>query len=237
MSARRLLTFTAATLTAAAIVGFGLLAGHTQPEEVAADVAPATDPTPEEGSWAATAAALPLITDADAEDAPPYRRADYGERWLDVDGNGCGQRDDVLARDLTDIVRSACAVTSGTLHDPYTGETIAFPRERAALGGSPIGRSIRLDRIVSLRSAHAGGAWKWSPEHRAEFANSLENMLAVDGEAARTRNGEGPAAWLPQDDFVCNFAIRYTWIANAWGLAVTSDDRDALSATLIACKR
>jgi len=237
MPARRLLTFTAATLTAAAIVGFALLAGHTQPDTVAADTVPVRSPTPDEGTWAATAASLPVTSDLDADESPAYRRADYGERWADVDGNGCAQRDDVLARDLTDLVRSSCTVTSGTLHDPYTGETITFPRQLTALGGSPIGRSIRLDRIISLRAAHEGGAWKWSPERRQEFANSLENMLAVDAEAARLKDGRGPAAWMPVDAFACEYAIRYTWIAKAWGLSIASEDRDALSTTLIACER
>ena len=39
------------------------------------------------------------------------------------------------------------------------------------------------------------------------------------------------------DDLGCEYAIRYTWIATAWGLAVPRADRDVLVATLTGCGR
>lgn len=230
----RLATFTAAIATAAAIVGVALVVSNPAPQRI--DVEPVAIPTtsPGDGSWAAAAAALP-VTEA-AASAPAYDRASFGENGADVDGNGCTQRDDVLARDLVDAVRTDCVVAGGTLHDPYTGRTIAYSRDRAAADGSDAG--IRIDHVVGLRAAHDGGAWRWSPERRAAFANGLENLLAVDAEADRARSGRGPARWLPADhDLACEYAMRYTWIATAWELAVPRADRDALVTTLSDCRR
>src|SRR5690606_17921673 len=79
---------------------------------------------------AAIAAELPLI-DPDVT-IPDYRRDAFGDAWSDIDGNGCRQRDDVLARDLVDVVVDdrGCTVLSGTLHDPYTGSELPFQHER-----------------------------------------------------------------------------------------------------------
>lgn len=228
----RLATFAAAFATAAAIVGVALIWGHPGPAAPAA--APASTPTaiPNDGTWAAAAAALPLSTTAPID--PPYDRDAFGESGVDADGNGCSQRDDVFARDLVDVARDGCTVMTGTLTDPYSGRTIAFSRDRAATSDS--GDAIRLDRVVGLRAAYEGGAWQWSPERRAEFANSFENILAVDDDMAQQKSGRGPSRWMPDHiDLRCEYAIRYTWIVTAWELAVPRADRDVLVATLNDC--
>ena len=49
----------------------------------------------------------------------PYQRDLFGERWADVDGNGCDTRNDVLARDLSAVVfregSGECKVLEGVL--------------------------------------------------------------------------------------------------------------------------
>lgn len=82
-----------------------------------------------------------------------YRRAAFGDSRTDDNPapgghNGCDTRNDILARDLVDkayvpIKRCPKAVATGTLHDPYTNETIAFVR------GNQIGASVQIDHIVS----------------------------------------------------------------------------------------
>lgn len=68
--------------------------------------------------------------------ATGYSRDQFGPPWTDqVDGvefgrNGCDTRDDILRRDLSNVVPpSGCSVLSGVLHDPYTGKDIQFNRE------------------------------------------------------------------------------------------------------------
>jgi len=232
----RLVTFAAAFATAATIITITMIVGHPGPVVPEAARAGSPGEVPDDGSWAAAAAALPLTQESGP--APPYERASFGETWADVDGNGCSQRDDVLARDLAEVVREDCAVASGTLRDPYSGRTIGFTSDRTAVGDEADGSRVRVDHLVGLRAAHDGGAWRWSPERRAQFANSLENLIAVSRDSAQEKGGRGPAGWLPDDVGVaCEYAIRYTWITTAWEIAVPRDDRDALVTTLTTCGR
>ena len=79
-------------------------------------------------------AALVLETLAVKGRAPKtgYARDLFGQSWADVNRNGCDTRNDILKRDLTDIVYKTgtrnCVVASGTLVDRYSGETINFVR-------------------------------------------------------------------------------------------------------------
>ena len=51
-----------------------------------------------------------------------YDRAAFGQAWQDADANGGDTRNDILGRDLTQVVRKAgtrdCLVLSGTLAAP-----------------------------------------------------------------------------------------------------------------------
>ena len=77
-------------------------------------------------------AALPVKGWDRAEDFERFR---FGDAWSDevnveFGHNGCNTRDDVLRRDLANLVvrPGTCFAQSGTLHDPYTGTTIEFVR-------------------------------------------------------------------------------------------------------------
>ena len=91
-----------------------------------------------------------------------FRRSAFGEAWSDdVDvefgHNGCNTRDDVLRRDLADLVvrPGTCYAQSGTLHDPYSGVTIAFIR------GPTTSDVVQIDHLVSLSDAWYKGARGW----------------------------------------------------------------------------
>ncbi len=64
-----------------------------------------------------------------------FARYRFGEAWSDdvnveFGHNGCNTRDDILRRDLADLIvrPGTCYAQSGVLHDPYTGQTIPFTR-------------------------------------------------------------------------------------------------------------
>lgn len=65
---------------------------------------------------------------------PEYDREAFGQRWADTNHNGCDTRNDILARDLARPTFKPgthdCVVLSGTLAEPYTGQTIQFERGR-----------------------------------------------------------------------------------------------------------
>src|SRR4051794_15397969 len=59
-----------------------------------------------------------------------YQRTDdFGAAWLDVDGNGCRTRDDVLARDLSGTARRrSCGGAAGGVPHPPTRQAPGLPK-------------------------------------------------------------------------------------------------------------
>ena len=163
-----------------------------------------------------------------------YERAAFGQRWADVDRNGCDTRNDVLGRDLSDVVTKegtgGCKVLSGTLQEPYTGRTVSFEA-----GGRS---SLDVDHVVALRDAWQKGAQTWSPAKREAFANDPLNLLAVEASANRQKGDGDAATWLPSArGYRCEYVARQTSVKAKYELAVTAAERDAIAAVLGACPR
>ena len=83
-----------------------------------------------------------------------FSRYRFGEPWTDdVDvefgHNGCNTRDDILRRDLWDLVLrpGTCCAQAGVLLDPYTGASIPFLR------GPTTSDAVQIDHVVSLSDA------------------------------------------------------------------------------------
>ncbi|GAA1958574.1 G5 domain-containing protein [Microbacterium deminutum] len=178
--------------------------------------------------------ALALLATLEIKGRAPktgYDRDRFGQRWLDVDRNGCDTRNDILARDLTDTVESGpCKVVTGTLADPYTGETIAFQR------GLDTSALVQIDHVVSLSDAWQKGAQNLTPDQRATFANDPLNLLAVDGHA-NMQKGDGDAAtWLPKNKtFRCGYVARQVSVKATYHLWVTQAEHDAIARVLGDC--
>ena len=122
-------------------VAIGVTIGLLLPQ-VSSDAAKITGGYTATGSAADTLNALAVD---DNQSSSGYDRDSFGFRTTDVDGNGCDVRDDVLARDLTDITykyAGSCVVESGTLADPYTARTI--PTTCWPSTARPIRRRVRL---------------------------------------------------------------------------------------------
>ncbi|CAM2797201.1 HNH endonuclease family protein [Actinomyces slackii] len=196
------------------------------------------------------------------------RKGWFGEPWLDVDGDACDTRNEILARDLVDADysrapglqgpeeaagqgASVCpdaTVWTGTLHDPYTGQTIAFQR------GQETSAAVQIDHVVPLNYLYAHGAWAWPERTRLLVANDPLNLLAVDGQANQSKGACGPATcpigstetgswqtasgpgwWPPSKEFRCHYAQRFTSVASAYDLGLPDEDRQALRSTLSDC--
>ncbi len=163
-----------------------------------------------------------------------YERAVFGPAWADVDRNGCDTRNDVLRRDLTAYRLKAgthgCVVLRGTLHDPYTGRTIAFVRGRTT------SNAVQVDHVVALSDAWQKGAQAWTPAQRTRFANDPLNLVAVDG-PTNLRKGNGDAAtWLPPDKAGrCAYVARQVAVKARYRLTVTAAERDAMIRLLVTC--
>lgn len=167
-------------------------------------------------------------------DAPPYSRDQFGEGWADLNGTNCNTRNDVLARDLDEVVyrprTGNCVVETGRLDDPYTGEMIEFQR------GSETSQAVQIDHVVALADAWRSGAWQWDPDDRIAFANDPLNLLAVDGRANQAKGAATADQWMPPNrDFSCDYAARQVAVKYKWDLQITPAELNALNGVLADC--
>src|SRR4051794_38227683 len=160
------------TLTACAVPSIEAT-GHGPTRHVAPVVrstAPTTaDPTPTSGG-----AALSALSTLPVKGRAPmtgYSREAFGQAWPDADRNGCDTRNDVLGRDLRDVVHKPgtrdCVALSGRLEDPYTARRIDFVRGDGTL--------VDIDHVVALGNAWVTGAFRWPVRERAALANDPLN--------------------------------------------------------------
>jgi hypothetical protein len=159
------------------------------------------------------------------------RTGKFGSAWLDVDRNGCDTRNDILARDLTDTVKSgACRVLTGTLADPYTGTVISFVR------GNSTSTKVQIDHVVALQNAWITGAQQLTQDKREALANDPRNLLAVDGPTNSAKGAGDAATWLPPEkSFRCTYVARQIEVKAAYGLWVAPAEHDAMERVLGAC--
>ena len=212
---------------------------------IAASAAPTAPTTPTATAPAATAGAEPqaaaaahardLLAALPVKGAAPAtgydRTGDFGSAWLDVDRNGCDTRNDVLARDLSDVVRSGpCRVLSGELVSPYTGATIDFVR------GNTTSTAVQIDHVVALENVWRTGGQQLTQDERQALANDPENLFAVDQHSnAQKRSGDA-ATWLPANTaFRCTYVEHQVAIKTTYRLWVVPAERDAIERVLTRC--
>ncbi|MEI2269982.1 excalibur calcium-binding domain-containing protein [Microbacterium sp. No. 7] len=198
--------------------------GEDQPESPA----PAEAVSPKPGT---ALAALETLEVKGRAPKTGYDRDEFGQRWKDIDRNGCGQRDDVLARDLTAVLKDGrCVVASGILDDPFTGERIAFER------GQDTSALVQIDHVVPLSDAWQKGAQQLTAHQRETLGNDPLNLLAVDGAANAQKSDSDAATWLPKNTgFRCAYVARQVSVKVAYELWVTYAERDALERILTGC--
>jgi hypothetical protein len=171
-----------------------------------------------------------------------YRRDAFGDSWTDDNSapgghNGCDTRNDILDRDLTDktyvsIKRCPTAVATGTLHDPYTNDTIAFTR------GAQVGAAVQIDHIVPLAFAWDLGARAWTPDVRLRFANDPANLLAVEGPANQDKGDKEPAVWMPPNvAFRCQYAMQFIAVLRGYALPIDAPSAQALRQAADTCPK
>ncbi|MEZ0166827.1 HNH endonuclease family protein [Kineococcus sp. LSe6-4] len=190
-----------------------------------------------EGAEGAEGTALAQLQTLEVKGRAPrtgYARERFGDGWVDTDRNGCGTRDDVLARDLQDVRfrpgTDGCVVVSGALEDPYGGERIAFVRGRGTSD------AVQIDHVVALSNAWQTGAQQWSAQRRTAFANDPLELLAVDGPLNAAKGDGDAATWLPpQTGFRCRYVARQVAVKAVYGLWVTPAEKEAVTRVLATC--
>lgn len=174
--------------------------------------------------------ALPAVTPDQLAAATSYDRDAFGKGWLDLNGNGCDTREEILARDMDGGRLRGCRVTDLVIDDPYTGvriDTRTDPDGTAA---------VHIDHIVPLAAAWRSGAAAWPPDRRERFANSGENLLAVDAGANIAKGDSTPDEWMPANRAAwCDYLTRYINVSTDYQVAVTDQTRAALLTNTTTC--
>jgi len=191
-------------------------------------------PRPSQGpdvdsSVSAALSGVDRLTVRPERDARSYRRAAFGQRWADVDRNGCATRDDVLARDLKDVRRRGrCVVVAGTGTDFYTGEAFRFEKAHADL--------VQVDHVVALAEAWRSGAAAWTDDRRRTFANDPRLLVLTSRSVNAGKGDQDAGTWSPASrDAACRFAVVVVQVKVAYGLTVDAREREGLLADLRAC--
>lgn len=195
---------------------------------------PSPTPRPTPSSPPATGSAAEALAALVVKGSAPrtgYERDLFHWR-SDVDRNGCDTRNDVLRRDLRSVLFGAgtrgCLVLTGTLPDPYSGETLRMVR-----GG---GDGIDVDHVVALGNAWVSGAARWSEEQRTRFGNDPLNLLAVSASQNRQKGDGDAATWLPASKaFRCAYVARQVAVKRSYALAVKPAERAAIERVLSRC--
>lgn len=235
----------AAGLVAVAIVAFANLAQDATVVERPTLAPAATAEAPGEVAPESPAPSAPISTEAghalaqleqltitEPSSTTKYVRDYFGQKWADVDRNGCDTRNDILARDLTDLTFKPgtrdCVVLSGVLYDRYTDETIQFVR--VSEGYQP----VQIDHVIPLSVAWASGSESWTLDKREQFANDPLNLQTTT--ANQQKGDSTPSRWMPESaTAACEYSARYVTVLDAYDLTVTADDAAALRATLTSC--
>ena len=163
-----------------------------------------------------------------------YTRDQFGPAWADVDRNGCDTRNDILKRDLVNEVfkekTNGCTVLTGTLVDPFSGETINFVQ------GAKTSSEVQIDHVVALSNAWQTGAFKLTADQRKAFANDPLNLLAVKGKL-NSQKGDGDAAtWLPPlKSFRCDYVSKQIAVKIKYKLWFTAPEKEAMIRILKTC--
>ena len=163
-----------------------------------------------------------------------YTREQFGPAWADIDRNGCDTRNDILKRDLTNKVfkekTNPCVILSGTLLDPYSGETINFVR------GNVTSMDVQIDHLVALSNAWQTGAFKLTADQRKALANDPLNLLAAKGRL-NSQKGDGDAAtWLPPlKSYRCDYVSRQIAVKLKYKLWFTNPEKQAMIRILKSC--
>ena len=200
-------------------------------------------PAPTHAGPATVTTGLALLSALPVKGRAPktgYRRAEFGDAWTDDNNvagghNGCDTRNDILRRDLTNLVikpgSHGCAVASGILHDPYTATTIVFTR------GVSTSNRVQIDHIVALSDAWQTGAQQLTVTQRIDLANDPRNLQAVDGPTNEAKSDSDAASWLPPNkSYRCTFVTRQIQVKAVYHLWVTAAEKAAMQQQLTHCQ-
>lgn len=197
-------------MAATATVLFSLLV-----PAAAASAVPAGAPT--------TASALLAELTVSPASSVKYDRDRFAE-GLDLDGDGCRTRQDLLEEEGVGAYGYDCVTLGGTWTSWYDGQVITDPA------------ALEMDHLVALAEAWRSGAHAWTDEQRALFANDMDIPQSLNLVSAAVNNAKAdrdPAQWLPPlTPAHCRYVTEWVTVKWRWNLSVDSAERAAIENTL-----
>lgn len=166
-----------------------------------------------------------------------YNRLDW-KHWSPTQSNCWNTREEVLynqsyneevqlldkKRQPTNNKRIACFIVSGQWHSPYDGKVINKPSQVDVDHTYPLGRAVRM------------GGDTFSDKQKEEFANDVDNLVAISQNANRSKGSKGPGEWMPENkESWCAYSKIYVGISSKYKLGITKEDREALIKGLESC--
>lgn len=135
----------------------------------------------------------------------------------DANRDGCDTRAEVLRRESRTPVRTTdrCKVVTGDWVSLYDGAVINDPSR------------LEIDHVVSLKEAWDSGAWAWTSDMRAEYANDLSDprtLRAVSVASNRAKGEKDPSNWLPAPEDQCRYLADWVAIKVRWGLSADQSE-------------
>ena len=155
-----------------------------------------------------------------------YRRNLF-KHWLDIDGDGCDAREQVLKRDaigLPQVDPFKCFVVEADWLSPYDGVRTS-DRTR-----------VDIDHTVALKEAWDSGAWQWNEAQRTAFANDTSDarsLIAASSSSNRSKGDRDPSNWMPPlRGYWCTYSANWIAVKARWGLSMDQSEWGRLNNVL-----
>lgn len=156
-----------------------------------------------------------------------YRRRDYIDYWVDIDGDCRNLRHEMLMRQsLEEVVfknTHNCIVEKGLWVDPYTNKSMRLASD------------LDVDHVIPLAYAHHSGGLGWSKSEKRKFAMDEMNLLLVDDGENNRKGARGPSQYLPIESFHCNYAEIWQTVSEKYNLELPVFDQRTLTSILNRC--
>ncbi len=155
---------------------------------------------------------------------------DLFDHWVDVDGDGCDARREVLIAEAIEVPRvgSSCSLSGGRWYSRYDGAT-----------ATGTGSNFDVDHLVPLAEAWDSGAHGWDSDTRRRYANDLgyaHSLVAVSASSNSAKGAADPAEWLPPEVSVrCWYAEAWIAVKSRWELSVDEVESRALNDLVSEC--
>ena len=156
---------------------------------------------------------------------------DLFDHWEDADRDCQDAWAEVLISEsqvpVTFTAEASCSVATGQWVDPWSGAV------------TTAASTLDVDHTVPLANVWRSGAWAWTPEQRAAFANDLADdahLIAIPAGENRSKADDGPEAWRPPSATSwCLYARVWTAIKARWNLTATPAEWSAILEMAATC--